>query len=78
MIPSLALMPDEVKIGMTDEYAGAVVIGLPTNLSLRFRWAAYGLVGSSPLAFEKVSGFIVQLLALPEDASEKEIIAIFE
>jgi hypothetical protein len=87
LIPSLALMPDEVKIGMTEEYAGAVIIGiervtnsigLPANLSLRFRWAAYGRVGSSPLAFEKVSGFLVQLLALPEDASEKEIITIFE
>jgi hypothetical protein len=51
--PSLALKPDEVKIGLLDEYADPVVAGvervakstgLPTNAVLRFRWAAYGLV----------------------------------
>ena len=85
--PSLALKPDEVLVGMPDEYVGAVFtgveravgsIGLPIRMSLRFRWAAHGLVGSSRLIFEKASGLVVQLLTLPEDASERHIVALFD
>jgi hypothetical protein len=84
--PSLALKPDDVKTGLLDEYAGAVVTGiervaesggLPANVSLRFRWAAYGLVGSSPSVFADVSGFVARLLILPKDASERQVDALF-
>ena len=85
--PSLALKPDEVKTGLLDEYAGAVVTGiervaassgLPTNVSLRFRWAAYGLVGSSFSIFADVSGFVARLLTLPKGASEQQVEAVFD
>jgi hypothetical protein len=84
---SLALQPDEVKVGLLDEYASAVVTGieklaelsgLPTKGALRFRWAAHRLVGSSPSIFEKVSGLVVQLLTLPKGTSEGEMIALFD
>jgi hypothetical protein len=82
---SLALKPDEVKVGLLDEYANAVVAGVvkvaessgvPTRAALRFRWAAHGLVGSSPSVFEKVSGLVVQLLTLPKSASDEQIRAL--
>jgi hypothetical protein len=83
--PSLALKSDDVKTGLLVEYAGAVVTGiervaessgLPANVSLRFRWAAYGLVGSSPSIFADVSGFVARLLTLPKDATEQQIEAL--
>jgi len=85
--PSLALKADEVRSGIPDEYAGAVfagieraadATGIPVRFSLRFRWAAHGLMGSSSLIFERVSGLIVQLLALPKDTSEERIVALLE
>jgi hypothetical protein len=75
-----------VKIGMLDEYAGAVFAGieraagssgLPVNVALRFHWAAYGLVGSSSSVFEEASGLVARLLTLPKGASEKQVEAIF-
>lgn len=83
--PSLALQPDEVSVGLLDEYANAVIegvgrvaasIGAPRNISLRFRWAAHGRVGSSPSIFEKVSGIVMQLLLLPIDVSTDGIQAL--
>jgi hypothetical protein len=82
---SVALKPDDVKVGLLDEYANAVVTGVakvgelrgvPTRASLRFRWAAHGVVGSSPSTFEKVSGLVVQLLTLPKDASDEQVRAL--
>ncbi|CAN5525570.1 hypothetical protein BH11MYX1_BH11MYX1_56980 [soil metagenome] len=76
--PSLALHPDEVTIGLLDEYANAVIagaarvaesMGAPINASLRFRLAHHALVGSSSPYFEQVSGIVVQLLTLPTDAA---------
>jgi hypothetical protein len=63
--PSLALKSDEVKVGLLDEYARAVVggiermaetSGLPTKAVLRFRWAAHGSVSSSSLIFSELGG----------------------
>jgi hypothetical protein len=85
-MPSLVLRQDEVKIGMLDEYAGAVFAGieraagssgLPVNVALRFHWAAYGLVGSSSSVFEEASALVARLLTLPKGASEKQVEAIF-
>jgi hypothetical protein len=82
---SLASKSDEVRVGLLDEYASAVIdgavrkveaVGAPTKASLRFRWAAHGLVGSSPSAFEKASEIVLQLLMLPEGASDDQIRAL--
>jgi len=84
--PSLASKSDEVKVGLFDEYASAViggavkvaeVTGAPTKAMLRFRWAAHGLVGSSQSVFEKASGIVLQLLMLPRAASDEQIRALF-
>lgn len=84
--PSLALKPDIVNVGLLDEYAHAVVagvedvakaIGVPTRSILQFRWAAHGLVGSSPLIFREISNLVVQLLILPRNASDRELEALF-
>lgn len=83
---ALALKPDDVRVGLLDEYANAVVAGvvkvaessgIPTRASLRFRWAAHGLVGSSPSVFEKVSGLVMRLFTLPKGASDAKILALF-
>jgi hypothetical protein len=85
--PSLALRRDEVRVGLPDEYARAVVvgidemaetIGLPTAATLRFCWAAYGLVGSSPWVFKELTILIVRLLTFRGCASESQLLALFE
>jgi hypothetical protein len=83
---SIALHQEEVRVGLLDQYAGAVITGiekhaelgsLPIGVKLQFRWAAHGLIGSSPSIFEKVSGIVAQLLLLPKDSSEENLIALF-
>jgi len=63
--PSLALQPDEVRVGLLDEYAEAVLrgvervsesTGLPAKGTLRFCWGAHGLVGSSASVFGRQFG----------------------
>jgi hypothetical protein len=82
---SLALPPEETKVGLPEEYANAVLtgaenaavlFGLPTKRALQFRWAAHGLVSSSPWIFEKVSGLVVRLLTLPRTASDENLKAL--
>jgi hypothetical protein len=79
---SIALQPDKVGVGLPDEYASAVLVGAsniaatmgaPTNATLWFRWAAHGLVGSSPWMFEKISGLVLRLLTLPKDSVDRDI-----
>jgi hypothetical protein len=83
--PSLALQPEDVRVGLLDEYANAVLagvanvagsVGAPRSALLRFRWAAHGVVGSSPWIFERLSGIVVHLLTLPGDASAERIQAL--
>jgi hypothetical protein len=85
--PSLALQTDDVRTGIPEEYADAVFagierasgsIGIPVKSSLRFRWAAHGLVGSSSSMFNRAAGLVVQLLTLPEDASEECVVALLK
>lgn len=84
--PSLALKPDEVKVGLPAEFADAVVAGIesiaaslgcPTKSVLRFRWAAHALAGSSPSIFAEASGLVMQLLMLPQSAPESDIASLF-
>jgi len=83
---SLTSMSDEVKVGLLDEYASAVIggavrvveaVGAPTKATLRFHWAAHGFVGSSQSVFEKASAMVLHLLMLPKDASDDQIRALF-
>lgn len=85
--PSLASNTDEVRVGLLDEYANSViggvvkaagVFGAPTNASLRFRWAAHGLIGSSQSVFEIASAIVLQLLLLPMEPLDDEIVALFD
>jgi hypothetical protein len=82
---AIALKPDEVKVGLLDEYSSAVIagvakvaeaVGAPTKMELRFRWAAHAVVGSSPSAFEKASELVLQLLMLPEDVRDEQVRAL--
>ncbi|MCC6875847.1 MAG: hypothetical protein IT378_16185 [Sandaracinaceae bacterium] len=85
--PSLALQPDEVTIGLLEEYAPAVIAGVqraiesggvPSKASLRFRWAAHGLVGSSPSIFERIGAIVVRLLTMPKDVKEADLRLLLE
>jgi hypothetical protein len=84
---SLAQKLDEVKTGLPNEYAAAVVrgagrsaeeIGAPVKRKLWFRWAAHGLVHSSPSAFELVSEIVLRLLTIPSGGEETQIRALLE
>ena len=69
---------DEARISLEDVYVRGVMAGiegmnethgLPSRASLHFRWAAHGEVGSSVLMFAMLSRLVLQLLAVPRDAS---------
>jgi hypothetical protein len=85
--PSLAPKSEEVRLGLPEEYASAVFKGveklaesngLPTNMAMRFSWAAHGEVSSSRSVFENVSGLVVRLFALPDVPSKGQVSAIFD
>jgi hypothetical protein len=82
---SLAVQPDEVKVGLLHEYADAVIsgvakaaeaIGAPTRRKLRFGWA-HGLASSSPWVFEKASGIVLRLLMLPSGDLNDQVTGLF-
>jgi hypothetical protein len=84
---SLASQIDDVRIGLLEEYASAVVdgvagvaksSGVPRRADLQFRWAAYGMVGSSPWVFRKVSAMVVRLLTLSTAVSDERIRMLVE
>jgi hypothetical protein len=71
---SLAGQSGDVKIGLPDEYANAVIngvakaaeaVGAPARRKLRFGRAAHGVVNSPHWVFEKASGIVLRLLMLP-------------
>jgi hypothetical protein len=77
---------DDVKIGLPDEYANAVIkgvakatetVGAPTRQQLRFGWAAYGRVGSSQWIFEKASGIVLRLLMLRSGDLDDQVHGLF-
>jgi hypothetical protein len=83
----LAQKVDEVRIGLPDEYAEAVVrgaatsaetVGAPVRRTLWFRCAAHGLVNSSPSIFELASEIVLRLLAIPNGDEESQIRALLE
>jgi hypothetical protein len=82
----LAPKPEEVRIGLLEEYPEAVIrgvekvadaVGAPTGAVMRFRWAAHGVVGSSESVFEQAGGIVARLLSLPDGASDERIRALF-
>ena len=83
---SLAVMPEEVRIGLLHEYADALIsgvamaaetVGAPTKRKSRFGWAAHGLVTSSPSVFEKASGIVLRLLTLPSGGLDDQVHGLF-
>jgi hypothetical protein len=84
---SLAQKLNEVKIGLPNEYAGAVVrgavrcaeeVGAPVQRKLWFRWAAHGFVNSSPYIFEQVSEMVLRFLTIPSGGEETKMRALLE
>jgi hypothetical protein len=83
---SLAPDPNEIRIGLLGEYADAVVVGvakfavsnaIPDKAALHFRWAAHGIVGSSPAIFEETSSLVLQVMTLQRNASDEDVRALF-
>jgi hypothetical protein len=83
---SLAGQSGDVKIGLPDEYADAVIngvakaaeaVGAPTRRKLRFAWAAHDRVGSSRWIFEKASGIVLRLLTLPTSDLNERVEGLF-
>jgi hypothetical protein len=82
---SLAAMPDDVRIGLLEEYADAVVAGVERVVNegwhfggqLSFRWAAHAAAGSSPAFFTELGALVARLLARTTDPSEGDLIALF-
>jgi hypothetical protein len=83
---SLAAMPDDVRIGLLDEYAEAVVSGVEAVVRdgwrfkgvLAFRWAAHAAVGSSPAIFADLGKLVARVFALRTEPSESDLVALFE
>jgi hypothetical protein len=82
MQQSLAPMSDDVRVGLLDEYAEAVVSGVERVVNegwhfkgeLTFRWAAHSAVGSSPAFFLELSVWVARLLAGTMPPSEKNLV----
>jgi hypothetical protein len=78
---SLAPMPDDVRVGLLDEYAEAVISGVERLVDdgwrfrgeLSFRWAAYSAVGSSPSFFSELSVLVARLLVRTATPSEDDL-----
>lgn len=85
MLESLAAMPDDVRIGLPNEYANAVVSGVERVVNagwrfegeLTFRWAAHAAVGSSSAFFAELAALVAGLLAKRSPPSEDELYAMF-
>jgi hypothetical protein len=85
MDQSQAAMPDDVRIGLLDEYAEAVVSGVEAVVhdgwgfagELSFKWAAHAAIGSSPAIFAELSGLVARLLARTTEPSERDLVALF-
>jgi hypothetical protein len=81
---SIARAVDDVRIGLPEEYAKAVLqaarvaaSALPTG-SLTFNEGAHGAVGSSPLFFGMLARFVIKLLLVPNDVSDDAIVTLFQ
>lgn len=78
---------DNVEVGLPREYAAAVASGatriadnraVPSKHKLWYRWSVHGLLNSSPLVFQLVSGIVLELLLLPRVEGDAHIRALFE
>lgn len=77
---SIAARIDEVRVGLPREFADAVIRGAKTEVLnrgtppgvLTFRWAAHGVVGSSPAIFEQLSSLVLRIMATPADCLTEE------
>lgn len=84
MQDNLALKSDDVRIGLLEEYAEAVVSGVERVVNegwcfrgqLAFRWAAHAAVGSSPAFFAELGALVARLLSLTVTPSEDELVTM--
>jgi hypothetical protein len=83
---SLAPQSDEVRTGLPEEYVTAVVAGVekfaasnavPEKAALQFRWAAHGMVGSSPAIFRETSVLVLKVMMLQRNASDEDVRVLF-
>jgi hypothetical protein len=79
---SLVGMIDQVRLGLPEEFADAVLKGAieatPNKLGagmLRFDCAAHGMIGSSPYLFGELSKIVVTLLRIPSELLTEDEIA---
>jgi hypothetical protein len=86
-ISSLARKTEDVRLGLLEGYAAALIAAvekfavrdrIPTNMAIRFSWAAHGLFGSSPAFFGIIGGLVVRLLTMPSVVSREQLVALFE
>jgi hypothetical protein len=85
MQESLAVMPDDVRLGLLDEYAAAVVSGVESVVSegwrfggeLNFRWAAHAAAGSSSAFFTELGALVAGLLAMTTVPSDNDLVRLF-
>lgn len=84
MLHPLAPDSEDVRVGLPDEYAEAVLSGLERVVTegwqfrgqVTFRWAAHGAVGSSPDFFSELAAVVARLLAIKNVPSEDELISM--
>ncbi len=81
---ALAALVDDVRVGLPDEYADAVLKGaggqeLLSGGVLRFAWAAHGMVGSSPMIFLRLATAVVRLISQNATLlSDEELAALLQ
>jgi hypothetical protein len=86
MLDSLALMPDNVRVGLLEEYVDGVVLGVKGVVktgwhfegNLHFRWAAHGTVGSSSAFFAEIASLVARLLSGATSPTPGDIVRLFE
>lgn len=82
---SLAATADDVRIGLLNEYAEAVISGVEEVVrggwrftgELAFRWAAHAAAGSSPAIFADLGSLVARVLARRMEPSESDLVALF-
>jgi hypothetical protein len=85
MPDSLAGTLDDVRVGLPEEYASAVISGVERLVhggahfggELAFRWAAHGLVGSSGPFFADLAELVGKLLFSATTPSTGDLVELF-
>jgi hypothetical protein len=81
---SLAVAPDQPRVGLLEEYGFAACAGIEHvvrqgwqfNGEVRLRWAAHSTIGSSPMVFEELGTILAQLLSMTALPSEAALVSL--